>query len=244
MLEKILHYIQNFEAFLNAETLSLVLLPAAFLGGVLASLSPCTLGLLPIITGYVIGYGEGGKKGHAKTFVQMFAFVLGLSSVLTVVGMLCALGGKVFSAFGGDYFALVLASVVFVFGLSLAGILELNLPPIVKRMPKMGSHGHFVYPFIVGAVFALAATPCSTPILAGIMSFAALSTNILYAAALLLLFALGQGSIIILVGISASFLKNLKAFAQISEILMKLSGYLLILGALIIYFKVFAHFVI
>ena len=30
----------------------------AFLGGVIASLSPCSLGILPIIAAYVGGYGD------------------------------------------------------------------------------------------------------------------------------------------------------------------------------------------
>ena len=37
---------------------SLIFLAAAFLGGVIASLSPCSLGVLPIIAAYVGGYGE------------------------------------------------------------------------------------------------------------------------------------------------------------------------------------------
>ena len=40
-------------------------------------------------------------------------------------------------------------------GLNLLGVLELNLPAIVKKMPKQNGKGLFLYPFIVGAVFAL-----------------------------------------------------------------------------------------
>ena len=37
-----------------------LLLIASFLGGVLASLSPCSLAMLPLIIGYVGGYARHG----------------------------------------------------------------------------------------------------------------------------------------------------------------------------------------
>ena len=129
-----------------------------------------------------------------------------------------------------------------VFGLNLLGLVELNLSPIVKRIPKGNSTSLFIYPFIVGALFAFAASPCSTPILAGIMSFAALTKNILLAGLMLLCFSLGQGIVVVLAGIFTSFLKGIRNFASVSEILMKISGFLLVLGAILIYIKVFSVF--
>jgi cytochrome c-type biogenesis protein len=244
MFANIASYINSFSANIASGEFSLLLLLAAFLGGVLSSLSPCTLGILPIIVGYVGGYGDKSEKSVLITFFQMLSFVLGLSLVLTIIGVLFAIGGKVFTAVGGEYFVLFLASIILILGLNLTGLLELNFPVIVKQMPSFGKGRHFLYPFIVGIFFALAATPCSTPILAGIISFAALSTNIAYAALLLFLFAMGQGLIIILVGISTSLLKNLRGFAQTSEILMKICGVLLILSSLFLYSKVFSRFFI
>ena len=143
---------------------------------------------------------------------------------------------------GGPYWILIIASLLLVMGLNLVGALELTLPVIVKKMPKSNGQSLFLYPFIVGALFALAATPCSTPILAGIMSFATLSQNMLYAALMLFLFALGQGLIIVLIGVSASFLKNMKRFSSAGEILLKISGVLLILSAIFLYIKIFSRF--
>ena len=156
--------------------------------------------------------------------------------------MICAFTGSVFVNFGGAYWVLFLASLILIFGLNLLGIVELNFTPLVKRIPKGNSASLFVYPFLVGTLFAFAASPCSTPILAGIMSFATLSKNILFAGLALLAFSLGQGVVVILAGIFTSFLKNLKNFASISEILMKISGILLILGAFLIYYKAFSKF--
>ncbi len=231
---------------------SLLFLAISFLGGVIASLSPCSLGVLPIIVAYIGGYGAkddevgcGGKKelsANLKNLTQLLSFVLGLSVVLTIIGIACALTGRVFMSIGGPYWILIIASLLLVMGLNLVGALDLTLPVIVKKMPKSEGQSLFLYPFIVGALFALAATPCSTPILAGIMSFATLSANLIYAAAMLFMFALGQGLIIVLIGLSTSFLKNMKRFSSAGEILLKISGVLLILSSIFLYIKVFSRF--
>ncbi len=230
---------QNTINYLSMGEFSLWFLPIAFLGGILASISPCSIGMLPLIVGYVGGYGDSNKF---KTFLQLSSFVLGLSVVLTIIGVVCALSGSVFASVGGAYFILFLASFILIMGLNLLNLLELNFSPIVKKIPKWKSASLFVYPYLIVILFAFAASPCSTPILAGIMGFAALSKNITLAALMLLCFSLGQGVIVILAGIFTSFLKGVKKFSNVSEVLMKISGVLLILGAILIYIKIFSKF--
>ena len=232
--------IQNFSTQIQSGQGSLILVFGSFLGGVIASLSPCTLGILPIIIGYVGGYDK--DKSPIKTLIRLLSFVIGLSAILTVIGIVCALTGRVFIAVGGQYFILIMASLIMIFGLNLLGVVEIPVPNIVKKMPKSDNGSLFVYPFIVGVLFALAATPCSTPILASIMSFASLSKNVLYASLFLFAFSLGQGLIIILAGIFTSLIKKMRFMGEKSEILMKICGVLLILASLYIFYNVFSQF--
>ena len=218
---------------------SLLLLLASFLGGILSSLSPCTLGILPLIISYVAGYG---KEKPSKTFVQMVSFVLGLAVIMSIMGALSLLLGRTITALGGDWWVLVVASLLMVLGLNLLGFLDITFPTLVKKMPKGNAQSLFLYPFLLGLVFAFASTPCSTPILVGIIGFASISHNILYAVLLLFLFALGQGIVIILAGVFTSFVKNMRRFSQINEILMRGSGILMILCSIVIYYKVFSQF--
>ncbi len=229
----------NLASYLKTQEFSYLFILISFLGGLLASLSPCTLSILPIIIGYIGGYSE---ESNLKTFIQLVSFVLGLSLVLTVIGILCALFGRAFVALGGAYWVIFLASLILILGLNLLGVVNFNLPSIVKKMPKGSAQSLFVYPFIIGAAFALASTPCSTPILVGIMSFASLSANLIYASFMLFAFALGQGIIIILAGIFTSFIKKARVFSGISEIFLKIMGVILIICAFLIYFKVFSRF--
>lgn len=216
---------------------SLIMLLISFLGGLLASVSPCSLAMLPIIVGYVGGYSQGNV---AKTFLQMIFFVFGSSLVFATIGVICAVTGKVFISYAPVYFILLLASLLLVMGLNVIGVLDFNMPVIIKQIPQSSGKNLILYPILIGAVFALAGTPCSTPILAGIMAFASMSTNILSAVLMLFMFSLGQGLILIIAGVFTSSLKGFKSFAHVSEILLKLSGVLLILSALYIYYKIFS----
>ena len=213
----------------------------SFLGGLVASVSPCSLAMLPIIIGYVGGYNN---EKPAKTLLQMFMFVMGTAIVFSVIGIICAVTGKVFAAFAGGYFGIILAAIVLVMGLKLVGILDFDLPVLIKEMPKSEGHNIYLYPVLLGMVFALAGTPCSTPILAAIMAFASLSANLVQAIIMLFLFALGQGLILIRAGFLTSRLKSWKNFYKISDVLLRLSGVLLILASLYIFYKIFSPLIV
>lgn len=230
---------ENFANLFTNEGSIPLLFALSFFGGIVASVSPCSLSMLPIIIGYVGGYSENTT---AKTVLQMLSFVLGTAIVFTIIGIICAITGKVFISFAGGYFGIIIASIVLVMGLKLINVLDFEMPVIIKQMPKNEGTNTFIYPVILGAVFALAGTPCSTPILAGIMGFASLSANIIQAIIMLFLFSLGQGIILILAGFLTSKLKNLSGFYKFSDFLLKFSGILLILAALYLYYKIFLPF--
>lgn len=227
----------NMFSHVNAGHFSLIMLAVSFLGGLLASVSPCSLAMLPIIVGYVGGYTEGSPT---KTLLQMIFFVFGSSIVFATIGIICALTGKVFVSFAPIYFILLLASLLMVMGLNILGVLDFNMPVLIREIPQSTGKNMILYPILIGAVFALAGTPCSTPILAGIMAFASMSTNILYAVLMLFMFSLGQGLILVIAGVFTSSLKKFKSFAHISEMLLKFSGVLLIMSSIYIYYKIFS----
>ena len=141
---------------------------ASFAGGVLASISPCSLAMLPLIIGYLGGYS---KETPLRTFIQLCCFIFGTAIVFSIIGIICAVTGSVFASTLGGYFTLIMASLLLVMGLKLTDVLEFDMPVIIKAMPVNNTNSLFLYPVLLGIAFALAGTPCSTPILAGIMAF-------------------------------------------------------------------------
>lgn len=232
---------ENYAALFTGEGSLPLLFGLSFFGGLVASIAPCSLAMLPIIVGYIGGYSDNKPS---KTFIQMLFFVLGTAIVFSAIGIICAITGKVFVSFAGGYFGIVLAGIILVMGLKLMGILDFELPVVIKEMPKNDGTNTFLYPIILGAIFALAGSPCSTPILAGIMAFASLSASIAQAIIMLFLFSLGQGIIIILAGFLTSHLKNWKGFYKFSDWLLKISGLLLILAGLYIFYKIFTPLIV
>lgn len=225
---------ENLTQLFSTQSSIYILFGAAFLGGLISSISPCSLSMLPLIIGYIGGYSD---EKPLKTLLQMIVFVIGSGMVFSIIGAICALTGKMF--IGNPYFALIVASIVMIMGLKILGFLEFDLPPIIKEIPKNEFNNDFLYPLILGAVFALIGTPCSTPILASIMAFASISAKISSAVIMLFLFSIGQGLILILAGFITSKIKTSEKFYQLSEKIMKFSGILLILVSLYIFYKIF-----
>ena len=75
------HYVNLFS---NGAS-SLILLLISFLGGVVASLSPCSIAIIPLIMGYVLGFSN---QGVGKTFLQLLFFVFGSSVVFSIIGIM------------------------------------------------------------------------------------------------------------------------------------------------------------
>ncbi len=225
---------ENLTQLFSTQSSIYILFGAAFLGGLISSISPCSLSMLPLIIGYIGGYSD---EKPLKTLLQMIVFVIGSGIVFSIIGAICALTGKMF--IGNPYFALIVASIVMIMGLKILGFLEFDLPPIIKEIPKNEFNNDFLYPLILGSVFALIGTPCSTPILASIMAFASISAKISSAVIMLFLFSIGQGLILILAGFITSKIKTSEKFYQLSEKIMKFSGILLILVSLYIFYKIF-----
>lgn len=225
---------ENLTQLFSTQSSIYILFGAAFLGGLISSISPCSLSMLPLIIGYIGGYSD---EKPLKTLIQMIFFVIGTGIVFSVIGAICAITGKIF--IGNPYFAIVVASIIMIMGLKILGVIDFDLPPIIKEVPKNNVNNEFLYPLILGAIFALIGTPCSTPILASIMAFASISAKISSAVIMLFLFSIGQGLILIIAGFLTSKIKTNEKFYNLSEKIMKVSGLLLLLVSLYIFYKIF-----
>ena len=82
---------------------SFLILLLCFLGGIVSSLSPCGIGMLPVVVSYI---GASPDQKTSKSAIQIIFFILGLAVTLTTVGIIAALTGQVFGVNNSSYFVL------------------------------------------------------------------------------------------------------------------------------------------
>ena len=138
---------ENLTEIFNSQSSIYLLFGASLLGGVISSLSPCSLSMLPLIVGYIGGYSESKPM---RTLLQMIIFVIGTGLVFSIIGGVCALTGKIFV--GNPYFALIIASVVLIMGLKILGLIDFELPVLIKEIPQNKVNNDFLYPLILGII--------------------------------------------------------------------------------------------
>jgi cytochrome c-type biogenesis protein len=103
----------------------------AFLGGLVASLSPCILGMLPANLSYI---GASRLTTRRAAVITASTFVLGVIIVNTIFGLV----SSVFFAVLVEYRAWMSIAVGIIYvmmGLWMAGILPLPVSNIVTRIP-------------------------------------------------------------------------------------------------------------
>ncbi|KAF0132962.1 MAG: cytochrome c-type bioproteinis protein [Candidatus Saganbacteria bacterium] len=206
---------------------------AVFFGGIIASFSPCVLPMIPIILGFVGGYSEGNFK---RTLLLSLLFSLGLAVTFSIMGIIASLTGSLL----GDVSTVwkyILSIIAIVMGLNLIGIININYRSIVP--PKIIQKG-FWSAFVLGLFFGLAFSPCSTPILAVLLTFVASRRNLFYGASLLLVYSLAYTFTIFMVGLFFGFIESTiksNQFNKVIGLFRKASGMILIISGIIIWFR-------
>jgi cytochrome c-type biogenesis protein len=180
---------------------------AAYLGGVLTSLTPCVYPMVPITIAFI---GASSSGSRAKGFLLSIVYVLGMSVTYTCLAAIAALTGELFGQIqASPWTNFFVANICILMGLSM---LEVFVLPI--RVPGFLAKAHpsrkgFVGSFLVGAMSGLVMGPCTTPVLAVLLSFVAKSQNILFGMSLFFTFAFGMGTLLVILGTFAGLLSNL-----------------------------------
>ena len=201
--------------------------PACFLGGIISSASPCVLAMIPLVIGYVGGYAEGSQR---KAVQYSLVFTLGLTITFTVLGIIAGAMGRLFGDVG-SFWNYVLPPVAILLGLQLLGafkFIKFNIGVSQRFLPKKKA---IIGAFLMGLFFGIVASPCATPVLAIILTFAAIQKDIAYSGGLLLAYALGHWVLVLGAGISAGFAQRVlesKGISNFSSYSKKAAGVILI----------------
>ncbi len=177
-----------------------------FLGGVLASFTPCVYPMIPITISYIGGNSRGKPL---KGFVLSLWYVLGIALVYSTLGVAAAATGGAFGqATQTPVFAAIVAAIIGAMALSMAGLFDLQLPSTLTSRVGGGRTG-FLGPLLMGAAMGLIAAPCVGPVLIVLLTWVATTGNLVLGFWLLFTFALGLGVLFVALGTFSGLLTAL-----------------------------------
>lgn len=214
--------IGNIEIYLKASlAMSFV---AAFLGGVLASFTPCVYPMIPITASSVGARNIGGTR--LGGFLLSVVYVTGVAITYALMGILAATTGQLFGAINSNPWAFIfVANVIIVLGLAMLDVF--TLPVIAPDFaPKAGGAAGIL---LVGMASGLVAGPCTAPILGVLLAYVAATGNILLGGGLLFVFAFGMGVLLIVVGTFSGVMAAMPRSGEWMNRLKKLVGLAMIL---------------
>jgi cytochrome c-type biogenesis protein len=195
-----------------------------FLAGLVTSLTPCMLSMLPITIGYIGGYEA---KSRLQAAAQSTWFALGLATTLAGLGILAAVLGKVYGQIGIGL-PIVISIIAILMGLNLLNALPIQFPAfdglslISKDLPTG------LQSYLVGLTFGLVASPCSTPVLATILGWISTTQDPVLGGILLLAYTIGYAAPLILAGTFTASIKKLLELRRWSGWITPASGALLV----------------
>lgn len=204
--------------------LSLVSIAIIFTAGLLTSLTPCMLSMLPLTVGYIGGYET---KGRLQAAIQSSWFALGLATTLAGLGIFAATVGKVYGQIGIGL-PIVVSLVAIIMGLNLLEILPLQFPSWggtdwIKEDLPTGLRS-----YLFGLTFGLVASPCSTPVLATLLAWVGKTGDLVLGGILLVAYACGYVAPLVLAGTFTASIKKLLELRRWSGWINPVSGALLL----------------
>jgi cytochrome c-type biogenesis protein len=190
----------------------LTALGLVFLGGVLTSLNPCIYPMIPITAAIVGGQTVGETSPPRwRTAILTFAYVFGLASVYSTLGIIAGVTGTMFGTISTNpwlYFAM--ANMMMLAALAMFDVIPIRLPAaLAERAATAGTAGRASGAFVMGAMSGLVAAPCGAPVMAAILTWVSSQGSPTLGFVYLLVFSLGMCTLLVIVGLSSGALSRL-----------------------------------
>ncbi|MCH9689335.1 MAG: protein-disulfide reductase DsbD [Gammaproteobacteria bacterium] len=173
--------------------------------GILLSLTPCVLPMIPVLSGILVGHGK--NLSTKKAFFLSLTYVLSMSLTYAAIGAIVAILGENLQVLLQSPLAITSFSIIFVIlALAMFDVYELKLPTSwqakLSSMSYKQSSGHYLGVAIMGCLSTLILSPCVTAPLIGALGFIAQTGNVLLGSAALFFLGLGMGLPLLLIGAS------------------------------------------
>jgi len=208
-----------------------IALAASCAWGVLSViLSPCHLSSIPLIVGFI---DQQGRMSTKRAFLVSLLFSSGILTSIAIIGVICALAGRMLGNLGpyANYFVAV---IFFVVGLILLDVIPMPFSgPGQVGMKRKG----LLAALILGLVFGIALGPCTFMFMAPMLgvTFKLASSRLGYGIALLTAYGVGHCAVIVVAGTSAQLVQRYLNWNEKSKgaiVVKRICGVLVLLGGL------------
>ena len=146
----------------------------AFLGGVILNLMPCVFPVL-FLKGLALVQSAGEERRHARTHGLVYTLGILVSFWLIVAALLIVRAGGKQAGWGfqlqSPVFLTLLASAIFFFALSLAGMFDIGLS-LTSAGGGLAEKQGYTGSFFTGVLATVVATPCTAPLMGVAIGFA------------------------------------------------------------------------
>lgn len=194
--------------FLAKENLTFILL--SFFGyGLLLSLTPCSLPMIPILSSLILAKG-GNKNSKIHNLFLSFVYIFFMSLAYAIAGVIASYLGASVQGYLQKTWVIVLFALIFIFfALAMFDVIKFELPLKMQNFISQKSHkGKGILSIaIMGFLSALIIGPCVAAPLAGALLYIADSKDILLGGLALFIMSLGMGIPLLFVGFGIGFLK-------------------------------------
>jgi len=179
-----------------------------FAAGVLTSFTPCVYPMIPVTVTYIGGASAGNRR---RAVSLSLVYVLGMAVVYAALGVAAAMFGKIFGSFTRTPLVYGAVGVLIVaFGLGMLDLYSIRVPAFFSGVQREGvKRGGFLGAALMGVAAGFVAAPCTAPVLGLLLTYVASTRKVIWGGALLLIFALGLGTLLLLVGIFSGLLSGL-----------------------------------
>ncbi|MGI0149107.1 MAG: cytochrome c biogenesis protein CcdA [Thermoplasmata archaeon] len=207
-----------------------------FAAGVITSLTPCVYPMIPVVVTYIGGSSAGTRS---RAVVRSATYVLGMVVVYAVLGAIAGLTGAVFGRVTQKWYIYgVVGAIILLFGISMLGVWTVRLPGWVSsKLAAGGQRKGLAGPFLMGAASGFIAAPCTAPVLGTLLFVIAQGGNAAYGAFLLVVFALGMGLLLFLLGAFSGLIAAMPRAGRWTELIKVGFGLVMILLACFFFYR-------
>ncbi len=157
--------------------------------GLALNLTPCVYPVIPLTVSFFGGQAHGHSR---RTFVLAGAYVLGMATTYSSLGVAAALSGRLFGvALQSPWVLAGVAVVLVALALSMFGLYDIRMPTAL--MQKAGARHGVAGAYGMGLLVGVVAAPCVGPVVLGLLAFVAATQDALLGFLFFFVLSLGLG---------------------------------------------------